>query len=522
MRKEIKYCLFFLGLTAYAFFFTDRLAFTPGYSTYTDTFSLYGLHTIADPALFPGDPAADLFRRMAAVPGAGSAAFISLYKALLPLAGLPWSAKIISIFSALFSAFLIYRAGLHLGLRKDTAFLLSAFHTIYFFSMNAFYFGQNRTLGALFNSLLIYTICAKKYMLVPFFVPLFYISYGYLAFSAAILALALPVFKWKALAGRGWGYFLALSVSAALTTLPDTGDAFMFTRTQGDVSLYKYFSWWGTPLDLNNAVDVILNFIFNINEHSYLYMIFTGLLLAVILVKLLRNGPRGLGPLSGAIGPVLAASLAGFAILYKFAPVSAARQLSFILPSAVSLAAGLAAAELLGEKKSKALPWLVALLFVSLHPFYNYIKDFSRFHGLYEYIGRLPADSLLAGDPGSDIFAGVPFYAKRKVFYSDRIDIFSVAIDGNGVKNRRDAMFRALCSSSISGAGGVARDNGLTHFLIEEKFYSGDGKRCLSAGLGAAHYPVYEAAQVNPDFRLKLEEGDVYVISVEKLASLPQ
>lgn len=522
MKKEIKYGLFFLALTACGMFFTDRFTFTPGYSTYTDTFNLYGLQAIADPALFPGDPAANIFRRMAVDPGAGDIVFISAYKALLPLAGLPWSAKIISILSALFSAFLIYRAGLRLGAGKDTAFLLAAFHTVYFLSMDSFYFGQNRTLGALFNSLLIYVLCSGKYLLVPFFVPLFYISYAYLSFSAAILALALPVMKRKELAGRGWGYFFALSASAALTLLPGTGSLSGFMRDQLEMYRYKFFSWGGAPLNLKNPVDVVLNFIFNMNEHGHLYMIFTGLLLAVILVKLLRSGCRGFGAFAGAVGPALGAALAGFALLYPFKPLFAARQLSFILPSAVSLAAGLAAAGLTGERNRKALPWLAAFLFVLLHPFYNNIKDFSRFRGLYEYLGQLPAGSLLAGDPASSIYAGVPFYAKRKVLYCRDIDIGAAATSGGEVKNRRAALLRALCSGSAAGAGRIARDYGLTHFLVEENFYSGAGARCRGAGLAGGRYPVYEAARSNPDFRLKLPEGEIFVMGTEKLSSLPE
>ncbi len=519
MKKEIKYCLFFLGLTACGMFFTDRLTFTPGYSTYIDTFNLYGLHTITDPALFPGDPAADLFRGMAADPGAGDIVFISLYKALLPLAGLPWSAKIISIFSVLFSVFLIYRAVLRLGQGKDTAFLLAAFHTIYFLSMDSFYFGQNRTLGALLNSLLIYVLCSEKYILVPFFVPLFYVTYPYPAFSTAILALALPFFRRKELAGRGWAYFSALGLSAALTILPGVGGVSGFIRNPNK---YKFLSWSGAPLDPKNTVDIIFNFILNMNEHGSLYMIFTGLLLGIILAKLLRSGPRGLGALARAVGPALGASLAGFAVLYLFKPLFAARQLSFILPSSVSLAAGLAAAGLSGEKNSKALPWLAALLFVSLHPFYNNITDFSRFRGLYEYIGRLPAGSLLAGDPKSLVYAGVPFYAKRKVFYSDNMDIFTVVLNDEEIKNRREAMLRAFCSGSAAAAGRIARDYGLTHFLVEERFYSGSAARCRSAGKAEGPYPLYEAARSNPDFSLKLPEGEVFVMNAEKLSSVPR
>ena len=519
MRKEIKYCLFFLGLTAYAFFFTDRLAFTPGYSTYTDTFSLYGLHTITDPALFPGDPAANLFRIMAADPGAGNLVVLSLYKALLPLAGLPWSAKIISIFSVLFSAFLIYQAGLRMKFQKDTAFLLAAFHTIYFFSTNVFYFGQFRTLGAVLNSLLLYVLCSEKYILVPFFVPLFYITYPYPAFSAVILALALPIFRRKEILGRGRAYFFTLCLSAALTVFPRIDGVSAFFRAGGQ---YKSLSWFGAPIDLENAVDVILNFIFNINEHGYLYMIFTGLLLGAILAKLLRNGPRGFEVISRAIGPALAASLAGFCVLYPFYPLFAARQVSFILPSAVSLAAALASVELLGEKSIRVLPWLAAILFVTLHPFYSNIRDFSRFRGLYEYIGRLPADSLLAGDPGSEVYAGAPFYAKRKVLYSDNIDILAVALDEAEIKNRREALLRAFCSGSAAAAGRIARDYGLTHFLVEERFYSDGGARCRNAGQAEGPYPVYEAARSAPDFRAKLPEGDVFVITAEKISPLPR
>lgn len=522
MKREIKYCLFFLGLTVCAMFITDRLTFAPGYSTYTDTFNLYGLQTITDPALFAGDPAANFFRRMAAHPGAGEILFISLYKGLLPLASLPWSAKIISIFSVLASAFLIYRAGLRLVGEKDVAFLLAAFHTIYFLSMDSFYYGQNRTLGALFNSLLIYALCSKKYLLIPFFVPLFFVSYAYLAFSGLILALALPFFLRRELAGRGWAYISALGVSVALTLLPDASGSAKFMRDQMAVYHYKLFSYSGAPLDLKNPADVILNFIFNINEHGYLYMIFTALFLLVILAKLLRSGPRSFCTLAKTVGPALAASLAGFVILYPFTPVFAARQLSYILPSVVSLAAGLAAAKTLKKKSVKALPWLLALLFLFLHPFYNDINDFSQFRGLYGYLGRLPAGSLLGGDPVSSIYAGIPYYSKTAIFYSDNIHVYSLAISGAEAKSRREVLLRFLCSDSAAAAGRLARDYGLTHFLVEEQFYSNAGARCRSAGQAGGPYPVYEAARANPDFSLKLPEGDVFVINAEKISKSPR
>lgn len=516
VKKEIKYCLFFLGLTAFGLFFTERLTFAPTYSTYTDTFSLYGLHTLTDPALFPGDPAADLFRRMAAAPGAGDLLLLSLYKALLPLAGLPWSAKIISLLSVFLSAFLIYQAGLRMKFRTDTAFLLAAFHTIYFFSTDFFYFGQFRTLGALLNSLLLYVLCSEKYVLVPFFVPLFYIAYPYPAFSAAILALALPVFRRKEIGGSARAYSLALGLSAALTVLPGIEGVSAFIQARGQ---YKLLSPGGAPIDLNNAAGIILDFIFNINEHGRLYLIFTALFLAAILLKLLRSGPRGFEPVSRALGPALAASLAGFSLLYFMNPLFAARQLAFLLPSAVSLAAALASAELIGERKSWALPWLAAIIFVSLHPFYNKVRDFSGFRGLYEHIGRLPAGSLLAGDPESKVCAGVPFYAKRKVFYSDKIAIFTVIFNDYEINRRREAMLGALCSGSAAGAGRIAHDRGFTHFLVEERFYSGSAARCRSAGRTEGPYPVLEAARLNPDFRLKLPEGDIFVITAEKISA---
>ncbi len=518
MKKEIKYCLFFLGLTAYGLFVNDRFIFSPVYSMYTDNFNAYGLHTITDPALFPNDPVANIVRRMAANPGAGDIVFISLYKALLPLAGLPWSAKIISIFSVLASAFLIYLAGLRMYAKKNTAFLLSAFHPIYYFSTNSFYFGEPRTLGALVNSLMLYVLCSEKYILVPFFVPLFYITYPYLAFSAAILAIALPIFRRKEISGRGRAYSFALLLSAALTILPGIDGITAFFPAPAH---YKFLSAFHTPINLKNPIDIIINFILNMNEHSRLYMIFTGLLLAVILVKLLRNGSRGFETLYRALGPTLTAFLVGFSILYFINPLFAARQLSFIIPSAVALAAGLASAGLIGERKSWALPWLAAILFVSLHPFYNYIWDFSRFRGLYEYIGGLPAGSLLAGDPESYVYAGVPFYAKRKVFYSDKLGLFAVAFNDYEIKNRREAILRALCSGSAAEAGRIASDYGLTHFVVEKQFYSGERARCRNAGRSEGPYPVYEAARANPDFRLKLPEGDIFVINAEKISSLP-
>lgn len=89
------------------------------------------------------------------------------------------------------------------------------------------------------------------------------------------------------------------------------------------------------------------------------------------------------------------------------------------------------------------------------------------------------------------------------------------------MKNKREVILRALCSDSAAGAGRIARDNGLTHFLVEERFYSGFGARCRNAGQAEGPYPVYEAARSNPDFRLKLPEGEVFVISAEKISSLP-
>ena len=451
-------------------FFTDQFTFSFKYSTYTDTFNLYGLHTITNPALFPGDRGADLFRDTVANPGAGTFLFVLLYKSLLALTDLPCAMKTISLLSAFLSAFLIYRAGLLLTENKDTAFLLTSFHTIYFLSMNSFYFGQPRTLGALINSLLIYTLCSKKYLLIPFFTPLFYATYSYLAFSSSILAVATPVFRKKELAGHGRSYLTALVLAATLTLLTTAGTSSKILQNQTGLFKYKSSSSAGIQMDSRNVADILVNFVFNINEYSLLYLILTCLLLTATCTVFFKNGRQSLKPLTKAFGPACASFLAGFILLYPLNPVFAARQLSLILPSMIALAAGLAAAELSGEKIKKALPWLAALLFMALHPFFNYITDFKSFSGIYHYIGGLPVGSTLAGDPSSMVYAGVPLYAKRKIFFAQEISSVYIAAGGD-VKRSSELLFQVLCTDSVREIRETAGAEKITHFLVEEEFY---------------------------------------------------
>lgn len=506
MKTGFKYSLFFLVLVCYAMFVTGQFTFSPSYSTYTDTFNAYGLHLFANPALFPGDRGAAAFKSLADNKDASTLLFMYLYKGLLPMTSLPWAMKIISLVSAFFSAFLIYRAGRRLSSSKETAFLLAAFHTIYFFTTNSFYYGQNRTLGALIDSLLIYALCSEKHLWIPFFIPLFYITYPYLAFSCAILAAALPFIKRKELADRTWSYLSALGGAAALTLLTHTQNSAKFMLNQGELFKYKLFSFSGIPLDPHSAWDILVNYVFNTNEHPPLYQIFTCILIAVIAAGLLKNGGQSLRPLKRTLGLACAAFLAGFLLLYPFSPVFAARQLSFFLPSMLALAAGLSAAKLAGDKYSKALPWLAALLFMAMHPYYSYLHDFKSFSGLYGAIGGLPVDARLAGDPASKIYAGVPMYSRRMIYFADEIDSVYRAAGGN-VEQARKLEARIMCSGSAREIRDFARAERITQFLVEERFYPQPG--------GCKSELLPRAKKTGTLF--KTSEGDMYLLDAAKL-----
>lgn len=503
MKTGTKYFLLFAWLTFFAMAFTSGVTFSPRFSGYIDSFNLYGLRALADASLFPGDPAAGIFLDMAARPGPGTMAFISVYRVLLRYLDLLWALKLVSFLAALASFLLVYSGLKRAELKAGAAAAAAFFYAACFLSMDSFYFGQNRAFGALLNSALIYALCARRYLLVPLLAPLHFFSYAYPAFYVCILAALLPVFKRDELRGRLASYLAACLGAAALIALPEAGAASRFLASQQEVYGYKFMAS-GDPAGL---AALLGSFLLNLDEHSRLYAVFAVLFAGLTAWNLFAGGRKELAPLCRTLWPAPLAALLGFALLYPALPLFASRQLAFILPGCLALAAGVSAASLSGERLSQALPWAAAAVFMLLHPWLNQVGDFARFRPLYEYAETLPRGAVLAGPPDQGFFAGIPLFAARGIFYSRHLDIAGVAY-GPEEADRRGRVAAEICSAgSASDAARLALANGVTHLVA-------GGPGCAPGADFAA------AGRASGAFTLRLTEGEILVAEAARLAGL--
>jgi|GEM_PF-1837662 len=469
--------LFALILAGFALVTANPPAFDLEYSLYLDTASFYWVRALWDKDLFGADPLAafyysNMFRFCP------ESFWVWPTAVLVKLAGYAPGLKLLAAGACAAAALLVRRVALASPARPAAGAAVLLFAAL-FLSMDSF-FGVPRVYGVL--AVLAYAWAAeeRRFELLAPLTALCFAVYPVVAAGLAAATLLVPAFfREEFSAGGRWRrYLVSLAAGAALILAFAALSRVLFNAAPdaaniGAFESDKFYQMVPAALDPFNPADALANFVLNFNEHGTLYVIFTALLAGVYGLGLLV-APRRPAMLPRSVLVLLAGGGAAFALLYPLHPVTASRQLVFVLPLAlVFLAAEGLAAIFGGRLKTAAVGAACAVLFVCLHPFFNKTQSLRGYSGVYAFLAAQPRGSAVAGYPESDLVFTAPVFASQPAVLSagtadQEVLFFRSPAD---YAQRRRTLLQALYCADPAAEGRLS-GYGARWLLLEKKYYS--------------------------------------------------
>ena len=528
--------LFAALLSVYAVLVASPPAFDPKYSIYLDISCVYWIQGLIHPGLFAHDPVSAFYRAHLGQfnPESLWVWITSLFMRLEPCTlGL----KFLSALLCVWAAWLVRRLAAASPTRAAAGSAAVLF-TAYFLAMDTFY-GVPRCYGLMIFLGFALALEKRRFLLLPVFISLAFIFYPAAAVMLAASAVLTPIFfrgdfREKGLMPRylgalGAGALFCLLLLSRSVALENTAQAF----ASGAFQSRKFYQLVSSPLSALDPLDLLLNFILNVNEHGRLYAIFTSLLAAVCAYGFFRRPGRP-AMLPKAVPVLLAGAGAAFLVLYFIHPVSASRQTTFIVPLTLVFLSAEAVTRLSGKNFMAALLAAVcAALFLVLHPFFNGIQSCRAYRPVYEYLERLPGDAVVAAYPGGVLAETIPVFAKKTPFFSDDFADQQVLLLKNGgeLPLKRGALISALYSTAASAAKELQERYGADYLVFEREYYEGAFLERLGrskfpsdkylAGLlkgGTKPEKSYLLARERAAFAWKNEESEGFVLNLHSLS----
>ncbi|MBU1999315.1 MAG: hypothetical protein KKE64_07475, partial [Candidatus Omnitrophica bacterium] len=115
---------------------------------------------------------------------------------------------------------------------------------------------------------------------------------------------------------------------------------------------------------------------------------------------------------------------------------------------------------------------LIALSFIIFCP-HNNIRDYASYKPLFDYVEKLPKNALLAGTIRT--LEPVPFFSHRPVFYMTVYSTMPTNGDFyNEVEKRKRQLLEALYGDSLEAIKSLVKSYGITHMVIEKKYFGSD------------------------------------------------
>lgn len=489
--------LFSAVLSAYAVLFVSPGVFDPVYSIYLDVSSFYWIQKLWDLSLFPSDPLAGIYAEHLFQPWPES---LWVWVTALFMKTSPYTVglKALTVLSCGAAALLLRRLALASPARAAAGIAPLLFVTL-FLSMDTFY-GAPRVYGLLL--LLCFAAAAeeRRFLFLPAITVLSLAVYPAAAAGLGLSAAAVPLFFREELRSRRLlpRYLAALLLAGAACLLLLRFSALVaHASPEGLGSEYfeagKFYQMAASRLDAFNPVDMVANFILNLNEHGRLYIIF--LPLAALLYGLglmVRPGRPAMLPRSLPL--LLAGCGSAFLALYPMHPVSASRQMVFLVPLFAVFLAAEGLYVWFGDRlRAAGVAAVCAALFAALHPVYGEVISMRGYSGAYSFLAGTPKDAVIAGYPESFLTASVPvFSARRSLVSADTTDqeLLFITTPGEYFSRRLLAIRALYC---VPGAAEkLVSDYGVGWLLAEEKYYS---EEFLSRAAASAVPADREAAE---------------------------
>lgn len=511
MRNALLFSVFAALLACCAMFVTKGPAFSPAGATYRDSLNLYILGTLHSPSAFAADPASAEFRKYSGDPAGREYAYFAVYRGLLSFLSLNAAMKALSFVLALLTAFFFYRTCALLLPGPGGAAFGAALLLALFFSMDSFYFGQNRTFGAAICAAWFFFSLSGRGWTTPAFILLFFPFYPYLSAAALAYSLLYPFFDRKDFSENRAAFLALAAFSLAALALAHSGPD--TARNYVRIFAYKSQGMLGEKVSAWNPLHLLLYFVLNLNEHNALYRVFLPAVLAAgAALRLARRAPAAGPGLSHGFGLLAAAHAGTFLLLYPFSPFFASRQLVFFIPFAAALWLAKLTRERWGEGGLKYLGAAAVAFFVLAHPALDEIDNYSPYRPVYAALRNAPG-ALVAGGGESRALDGVPLYSGASVFYSRQLtETWSGRAPGFDFSGREAAQDRAFCAPDLRAVRAFARENRVTHFLVEPSLQGPSCPPGASAALLklAAKSRPLAAGHSGPVFLLAAADLDHY------------
>ncbi|HAM36537.1 MAG TPA: hypothetical protein DCP85_11490 [Elusimicrobia bacterium] len=461
--------LFAVILAAYGNVMAQGFSFAPIYALYTDISNAYWVPALSDKDLFPRDPWV-AFMRTRFGPGCAEWPWVTVTRLFAWVRPCTAGFKFLSVLLCGVAALLVRRWA-----RKSVpaADVVPFIFTAYFLTMDTFY-GLPRIYGLVVFLAFCLALEEKRLLLLPAFpvlAMLFYPSIGVGLFLSALVA---PFFCRERFKERRHIalYGVALLAAAAVCLAIQRRSIFLrglvHNLRSGGFYSDKLEQFVSAPLDPADPWDSLLHFVLNLNEHGDFYTLATCLLAGVCAASALwaRKFPR---VLPKALAPMLCGSAAAFFLLYRWHPVSAARQTVFIIP----LVLVFLSADALQRLRPAVVAAAAGAFFISLHPVFNYIQDCSEYRPAYGYLSNLPSGSVVAGYPSSLLLTTIPVFAAKTAYLSDtHIDLHIFLTGADEFQKARGELLAALYSADSGPVLGLAKARGIDYLVLESEFYS--------------------------------------------------
>jgi hypothetical protein len=439
-----------------------------------DGIKLYFFHGLHDPVLFASDPMVAALRTQGRLL-CPTGLFILLYVFFMNFFPLWFIAKLFSISIAFATTLVIYRTGLFLRSR-ELAFLYSFIFLIYFLTTGSFYGGHMRTFGCFIFTIFVFYYLKGSFAAFPFLIilgVLFYPALFPLFFIATLFFIFFYKKSWRN-KKEAFTYLLRLGSACAISVaLVKNSFAINLYRENLAVSqAYKLTqSLYGTKP--GTFFYLLTHGIFNCNEHGKLYGYVTIFLLASCLALLFLN-KKGNRAFPKRLLLLLASGFLAFLILVPFDFVSASRQLVFIVPLILVTFVSVHMDMLLSGKKWKLvfITSALAIFLIFSRPMGPLI-NFGIYAPIYKILSVMPTDSLIAGHPESQLIASIPFFAKRPVFYSDKLEVYKKIFYGNAclADKKRKKMLLLYFSPKTYVFKTTLLENRINYIILEEKYF---------------------------------------------------
>lgn len=502
---------------------------------YRDAVNLYPFQNLNDANLFKND----LFAMNARAPlnFAKMPYFTiinsAIYSILTNIFSLSVAIKIVSIILCLSAVTLIYKIN-NFSCDKNFEFLFPGLFLVYFLSMDSFYGGQARCFGILLFCLFFYFLTREKFFILPFFISLGILFYPYIAVTFTITCFLLPLFFRKKIINKKIYLLLfVINIILSLFLILENVPFRYLIINLSEIGKYKYIANVNLPLNNFNPVKILYFFIFNFNEHSKLYVYFSGFLFLLSTIVLFLNGKTAFR-LPKEVLIILLGSVIGFAIIYPLHPVIASRQFVFSMPLFILV---FISKNIYSIKRKIVNPtfFLISLvpIFAILHPFFNSTLSYKKYKPLYDYLEKLPKGILIAGPPDSIFLESVPFFSKRNVFFTDRTSqnmlYFYTAEEMQRIKA---SLVETLFTSSKEKIKEFIQRYNISYFVLENNIY---GKPLIDKSAEDTilrdeiknnpienkteilDFNLLDFAKENYDFKIDLDYDETFILNAKKI-----